>query len=151
MFCRNIFYIWNCVWMVTNVFTGVGSLPLAKHTLVSADSYVFTVTGRRLYSSQNHSWFAYTVPWRLDGCRNASWSFAKTVHVTVHEGSNSCSTVIETRLSHSENALLSEARRTGMVSLWSDSMMTVYNVMEYYWQNSPPQARKFLGFSTVRS
>ena len=30
MFCRNIFYIWNCVWMVTGVFTGVGSLPLAN-------------------------------------------------------------------------------------------------------------------------
>ena len=66
------------------------------------------------------------------------------MHITVREGSNSCSTVIETRLYHSKNALLSEARRTGMTSLWSDSMMTVYNVIQYYWQNSPPQARIFL-------
>ena len=86
--------------MVTNVFTGVASLPLAKQTPMSADSYVFTVTGRR-----------------LDEYRNASLSFTKTVHVTVREGSNSCSTVIETRLYHSENAVLSEARRTGMASL----------------------------------
>ena len=154
MFCRNIFYIWNCVRMVTNVFTGVASLPLAKHTPVSTDSY-----GTFLQLQEGVSTLRKII---LDSCirfhdvstntgTRLCHSQKQYMHITVREGSNSCSTVIETRLFHSKNALLSEARRTGMTSLWSDSMMTVYNVIQYYWQNSPPQARKFLGFSTVRS
>ena len=65
MFCRNIFYIWNCVWMVTDVFTGVASLPLAKH--IYNPPWARTLTFLRLqegvstvmYSSRNHSLFTY--------------------------------------------------------------------------------------------
>ena len=119
--------------------SGQSSRPGMQNTQCSVPA----LTGRRLYYSQNLSWFACAVD--LDVFTVAGKPLTVSV---IRKNSNGARTRI--LMFNARNATLpfekrsTRLGRTNWYDLWGTQCNTTV-------QNSPPQARKFLGFSTAIS